>query len=71
MATIKDPENTLIMDMTHGRVVIEMLHAVAPGRLDDRLVGAADDRAAVQLELHRHRRLLFLAHRRHFSPPVR
>ena len=30
MATIKDPENTLIMDMTHGRVVIELLPDVAP-----------------------------------------
>ncbi len=30
MATIKDPENTLLMDMTHGRVVIELLTDVAP-----------------------------------------
>jgi peptidylprolyl isomerase len=33
MATYKDPENTLIMDMTHGRVVIEMLPYVAPGHV--------------------------------------
>ncbi|WP_432431408.1 peptidylprolyl isomerase [Rhodomicrobium vannielii] len=33
MATIKDPENTLIMDMTHGRVVIEMLANVAPNHV--------------------------------------
>jgi cyclophilin family peptidyl-prolyl cis-trans isomerase len=31
MAEIKDPENALIMEMTHGRVVIEMLPEVAPG----------------------------------------
>ena len=30
MATINDPENTLIMDMTHGRVVIQMMPNVAP-----------------------------------------
>ena len=30
MAEIMDPENTLIMDMTHGRVVIEMLPQLAP-----------------------------------------
>ena len=30
MADIKDPENTLIMDMTHGRVVIELMPNVAP-----------------------------------------
>ena len=33
MATIKDPENTLIMDMTHGKVVIEMLPDVAPNHV--------------------------------------
>jgi peptidylprolyl isomerase len=33
MAAYKDPENTLIMDMTHGRVVIEMLPDVAPGHV--------------------------------------
>lgn len=30
MAAIKDPENTLLMEITHGRVVIEMLPDVAP-----------------------------------------
>jgi len=30
MTEIQDPENTLIMDMTHGRVVIEMLPNAAP-----------------------------------------
>ncbi len=30
MATINDPENTLIMDMTHGRVLIQMMPNVAP-----------------------------------------
>ncbi len=33
MAEIQDPENTLIMDMTHGRVVIEMLPGVAPNHV--------------------------------------
>ncbi len=33
MATYKDPENTLVMEMTHGRVVIEMLPEVAPGHV--------------------------------------
>src|ERR1044071_3514649 len=33
MASYKDPENTLVMDMTHGRVVIEMLPEVAPGHV--------------------------------------
>ena len=30
---IKDPENTLIMDMTHGRVVIELRPHLAPGHV--------------------------------------
>jgi peptidylprolyl isomerase len=30
MATYKDPENTLLMDMTHGLVVIEMRKDLAP-----------------------------------------
>jgi peptidylprolyl isomerase len=30
MAEIRDPENTLLMDITHGRVVIEMLPDIAP-----------------------------------------
>ncbi|NJM35582.1 MAG: peptidylprolyl isomerase [Rhodomicrobium sp.] len=30
---MKDPENTLIMDMTHGRVVIELLPDVAPNHV--------------------------------------
>jgi peptidylprolyl isomerase len=34
MATYKDPENTLVMEMTHGRVVIEMLPEVAPGHVE-------------------------------------
>ena len=34
MATIKDPENTLIMHMTHGRVVIELLPALAPKHVE-------------------------------------
>ena len=33
MPEIKDPENTLIMDMTHGKVVIEMLPDVAPNHV--------------------------------------
>ncbi len=33
MADIQNPEDTLIMDMTHGRVVIEMLPDVAPGHV--------------------------------------
>lgn len=33
MTTIKDPENTLIMEMTHGNVVIEMLPEVAPNHV--------------------------------------
>jgi cyclophilin family peptidyl-prolyl cis-trans isomerase len=33
MASYKDPENTLVIDMTHGRVVIEMLPEVAPGHV--------------------------------------
>ena len=33
MATYNDPENTLVMDMTHGRVVIEMLPDVAPNHV--------------------------------------
>jgi len=33
MAAIKDPENTLLMDITHGKVVIEMLPDVAPGHV--------------------------------------
>jgi peptidylprolyl isomerase len=33
MTDIHDPENTLIMDMTHGRVVIEMLPDVAPNHV--------------------------------------
>jgi len=34
MAAIKDPENTLIMDMTHGRVVIALRPDLAPGHVD-------------------------------------
>lgn len=33
MTDIKDPENTLLMEMTHGQVVIEMLPDVAPGHV--------------------------------------
>jgi cyclophilin family peptidyl-prolyl cis-trans isomerase len=33
MTTIKDPENTLLMEITHGNVVIEMLPDVAPGHV--------------------------------------
>jgi len=33
MATYKDPENTLVMEMTHGRVAIQMLPDVAPGHV--------------------------------------
>jgi peptidylprolyl isomerase len=33
MTAIKDPENTLIMDMTHGRVVIAMRPDLAPGHV--------------------------------------
>jgi len=34
MADIKDPENTLIMDMTHGKVVIELRPDLAPNHVD-------------------------------------
>ncbi len=34
MAKIKDPENTLVMDMTHGQVVIEMRPDLAPGHVE-------------------------------------
>ncbi len=33
MAAIKDPENTLIMEITHGRVVIELRPDLAPGHV--------------------------------------
>jgi peptidylprolyl isomerase len=33
MATYKDPENTLILEITHGPVVIEMMPDVAPGHV--------------------------------------
>lgn len=33
MADMKDPENTLIMDMTHGEVVIELMPDVAPNHV--------------------------------------
>ncbi len=33
MTEIKDPENTLIMETTHGRVVIEMRPDLAPGHV--------------------------------------
>jgi cyclophilin family peptidyl-prolyl cis-trans isomerase len=33
MADMKDPENTLIMDMTHGQVVIELMPDVAPNHV--------------------------------------
>ena len=33
MANSKDPENTLILDITHGPVVIEMLADVAPNHV--------------------------------------
>jgi len=33
MPAYKDPENTLIMDMTHGKVVIEMRPDLAPGHV--------------------------------------
>ncbi len=33
MAAYKDPENTLLMDMTHGLVVIEMRPDLAPGHV--------------------------------------
>jgi cyclophilin family peptidyl-prolyl cis-trans isomerase len=34
MADIKDPENTLVMDMTHGRVVIELRPDLAPQHVE-------------------------------------
>ena len=34
MADIKDPENTLILETTQGRVVIEMRPDLAPGHVD-------------------------------------
>ena len=33
MADIRDPENTLLLDITHGRVVIEMMPDEAPGHV--------------------------------------
>jgi peptidylprolyl isomerase len=33
MANYKDPENTLVLEITHGPVVIEMLPAVAPNHV--------------------------------------
>jgi peptidylprolyl isomerase len=33
MATYKDPENTLVMDMTHGTVVIELRPDLAPNHV--------------------------------------
>ncbi len=33
MTEIQDPENTLVMDMTHGEVVIEMRPDLAPGHV--------------------------------------
>lgn len=33
MTDIKDPENTLVMNITHGEVIIEMLPDVAPGHV--------------------------------------
>jgi cyclophilin family peptidyl-prolyl cis-trans isomerase len=33
MAEIKDPENTLVMETTKGRVVIEMFPDLAPGHV--------------------------------------
>ena len=34
MAEIKDPENTLVIETTQGRVVIEMMPAAAPGHVE-------------------------------------
>ena len=34
MAEIKDPENTLIVETTQGKVVIEMMPAAAPGHVE-------------------------------------
>ena len=34
MAKIKDPENTLVMDMTHGKVVIELRPDLAPKHVE-------------------------------------
>ncbi len=34
MAEIKDPENTIIIELNEGRVVIELLPDVAPGHCD-------------------------------------
>jgi peptidylprolyl isomerase len=33
MSNYKDPENTLVMDMTHGQVVIELRPDLAPGHV--------------------------------------
>jgi peptidylprolyl isomerase len=33
MPAYKDPENTLVLDMTHGKVVIEMRPDLAPGHV--------------------------------------
>ncbi|MFM2278557.1 MAG: hypothetical protein RLZZ444_788 [Pseudomonadota bacterium] len=34
MAEIKDPENTLVMETTQGKVVIQMMPQVAPGHVE-------------------------------------
>ena len=33
MAEIKDPENTIVMETTKGRVVIQLLPDLAPGHV--------------------------------------
>ena len=33
MPAYKDPENTLVMDMSHGKVVIELRPDLAPGHV--------------------------------------
>ena len=36
MAETKNPENTIVMDTTKGKVVIELLPDLAPGHVADR-----------------------------------
>ncbi|MFM1816636.1 MAG: putative peptidyl-prolyl cis-trans isomerase [Pseudomonadota bacterium] len=52
MADIKDPENTLIMDMTHGQVVIELRPDLAPKHVE-RLKTLARDKFYDGIVFHR------------------
>src|SRR6266699_2346628 len=74
-------EHALALDLDHAGAAVAVgphaflvaevrdLDAVMPGRLDEGLVGPADDGLAVQLELNRHRRRLRGAYAVHTLPP--